>query len=76
MELTHLGWGCRVYHRTASTEDRTFISAMESQAVETSVLTTVLSRSDAQYIREQLLGPSIAAALLPVVGFPFTRCGP
>lgn len=72
LKLTHLGWGCRVYHRTASAEDRTFIAAMESQAVETSVLTTVLSRSDAQYIQRQLLGSSITASHLPVVGFSST----
>ncbi|BDA42205.1 hypothetical protein COCOBI_03-0920 [Coccomyxa sp. Obi] len=63
----------RVYHRTASADDRTFIAARESQAVESSVLTTVLSRSDAQYIQNQLLGPSTTAAHLPVVLLPALR---
>lgn len=44
---------------------------MESQAVQTSVLTTVLSRSDAQYIQKHLLGSSITAHL-PVVSSDFT----
>ncbi|CAL8468103.1 g7642 [Coccomyxa elongata] len=63
----------RVYHRTASAGDRALIAAMESQAVKTSMLTTVLSRSDAQYIQKQLLGSSTIASHLPVVLLPALR---
>ncbi len=45
---------------------------MESQAVQTSVLTTVLSCSDAQYIQKHFLGSSITPAHLPVVSSDFT----
>lgn len=58
--------GCRVYHRSASEEDMDFIAAMEAKAVEHSILTTALSRSDADYIRKHLLLSSSKGQSTPV----------
>lgn len=47
-----------MYLRTAPEEDTDFIRGIEGAAVEQAAAVTVLSRSDAEYIREKLLQPS------------------
>jgi hypothetical protein len=44
-----------VYHRTAAAGDRDFLQRLEAEAVAQSILTTVLSRSDAQYMSDHLM---------------------
>jgi hypothetical protein len=57
---------CRVYNRTAAAGDKPLLVHLESQAVATAILTTVLSRSDAEYI-EAHLTPHDRRGTKPVV---------
>lgn len=67
MHAERAGCDYRVYHRTASKEDSAFIASIESRAVERSMLTTVLSCSDALYIIEHLQSPGTPSHHKPEV---------
>ena len=46
---------CRVFHRTAPTQDRGFYANMEHHAAAAALLTITLCRSDAEYLRDHVM---------------------
>jgi len=56
----------RVYLRTCLPEDAEFMQGMESAAAATAAVTVALSRSDADFIKHQLLPPQKPAASVKV----------
>lgn len=57
----------RIYLRTCLSEDEEFMRSMESAAVATAAASVALSRSDADFIRSQLLSPQKHAASVTVL---------
>ncbi|KAL0044261.1 hypothetical protein WJX82_007555 [Trebouxia sp. C0006] len=57
----------RVYLRTCLPEDAEFMQGMESAAAATAAVTVALSRSDADFIKHQLLPPQKPAASVKVL---------
>lgn len=60
----------RVYLRTCRPEDKEFMRSMESAAVATAAASVALSRSDADFIRCQLLPSQKHAASVTVRSTP------
>ncbi len=66
MQLSQTSALYRVYLRTCLPEDAEFMQGMESAAAATAAATVALSRSDADFIKQQLLPPQKPAASVKV----------